>query len=70
MVPCCACGAEAALKEAVEQGVMMTEDGREVDNPLVCGTYHCAGGHATQAIYYYEDDGYLRVQEDPDFIIF
>ncbi len=48
---------------------MMTEDGREVDNPLSMGEYRCPQGHLTQAIYYHEE-AELRVQEDPEFIIF
>lgn len=68
-VTCCHCGALAALEKRQDQGVMMTEDGREVDNPLSMGEYRCPQGHLTQAIYYHEE-AELRVQEDPEFIIF
>lgn len=68
-VACCHCQQQAPLREQKDQAVMMTEDGREVDNPLSMLLYVCPQGHDTQGLFYH-DEVYFRVQEQPGFMLY
>jgi hypothetical protein len=62
-IACWSCGAQARLEEEKFQGYILDEDGEEHDVPMTFGTYACACGESTQAVFDHRRD-LLHVQEE------